>query len=57
LAKLVCENCGVEQEVPTVHCGPGKLSSCGTMLCCPMEGHTETIEMPKHCDAPMNYVE
>jgi len=57
VARLVCEKCGAEQDVPVVHCGPGKLSECKTMLCCPMEGHTETTPIPEHCEVPMKYVE
>jgi len=57
MAKLVCEVCNAEQDVPVVHCGPGVLSACGCHLNCPAEGHTEKIDLPKHCDKPMKYVE
>lgn len=57
MAKLVCEKCGAKQDVSVVHCGPGKLSPCKSMLCCPASGHTETIGLPKHCGLPMKYVE
>jgi hypothetical protein len=59
LAKLVCANpgCSAEQEVPTVHCGPGKPGADPAKLYCPMPGHTESVEMPKHCGESMKYVE
>lgn len=59
VAKLVCEACGVEESVPVVHCGPGIVSGSETdKLYCPClpEGHTENIEMPKHCGKHMKYV-
>jgi len=57
MAKLVCQVCKAEETVPVVHCGPG-VPGPGTedKLYCPCEGHTESIEMPKHCDVPMKYV-
>ncbi|MBU2445579.1 MAG: hypothetical protein KJ666_08410 [Bacteroidetes bacterium] len=58
-AKLVCETCRVVEPVPIVHCGPGIVSGSETdKLYCPClaEGHTESIEMPKHCGKPMKYV-
>jgi len=57
-AKLVCGICGAEEAVPTVHCGPGILGPEEGKLYCPClnEGHTEYIEIPKHCEKPMKYV-
>jgi hypothetical protein len=59
LAKLVCAKpgCPAEREVPIVHCGPGKPGADPTKLYCPMSGHTESMESPKHCGEPMKYVE
>lgn len=59
VAKLVCDKCGAEEPVPVVHCGPGIVSGSETdKLYCPCmpEGHTEYIEMPKHCGIPMKHV-
>jgi hypothetical protein len=59
VAKLLCEQCGAEEPVPTVHWGPGVISGSEMdKLWCPCvaEGHTENIEMPKHCGEFMNYV-
>lgn len=56
--RLVCGICGTEMAVPIVHCGPGILGLETDKLYCPClaEGHTENIEMPKHCEKPMKYV-
>lgn len=57
-AKLDCEICGTEIAVPTVHCGPGILGPEEGKLYCPClpKGHTEYIDVPKHCGKPMKYV-
>jgi hypothetical protein len=57
-ARLVCVACGTAMAVPTVHCGPGILGPEEGKLYCPCldEGHTETIEVPTHCEKPMKYV-
>lgn len=57
-AKLVCESCGLEMDVPVVHCGPGIPGPEEGKLYCPClpEGHTENIDMPIHCGKPMKYV-
>jgi len=57
-ARLVCVSCGTEIAVPTVHCGPGIPGPEEGKLYCPCldEGHTENIEIPKHCEKPMKYV-
>ncbi|OIP26557.1 MAG: hypothetical protein COY46_03605 [Chloroflexi bacterium CG_4_10_14_0_8_um_filter_46_9] len=57
MAKLVCQVCKAERDVPVVHCGPGVLTVCGYYLNCPAKGHTERIDLPKHCGKPMKYVE
>jgi len=56
MAKLICEACGAEETVPVVHCGPGISGPEIDKLYCPSEGHTENIEMPKHCGKPMKYI-
>jgi len=56
MAKLICEACGAEETVPVVHCGPGISGPEIDKLYCPAEGHTENIEMPKHCGKPMKYI-
>jgi len=58
LAKLVCVSCGAGEDVPVVHCGPGILGPEEGKLYCPClpDGHTENIEIPKHCEKPMRYV-
>lgn len=57
-AKLVCASCGSKIEVPVVHCGPGVPGPEEDKLYCPCinEGHTESIDMPEHCQKPMKYV-
>lgn len=57
-ARLVCVSCGTAMVVPTVHCGPGIPGPEEGKLYCPClnEGHTENIEITKHCDKPMKYV-
>ncbi len=57
MPKLVCESCGAEEDVLVVHCGPGIPGADPNKLYCPMEGHTESIDIPKHCEAPMKYPE
>lgn len=57
MAKLFCEACKAETPVPVVHCGPGILGEDPSKLYCPGSGHTENIEIPKHCEKPMKYVE
>ena len=56
--KLICQTCGTKIAVPTVHCGPGILGPEENKLYCPClnKGHTEYIEIPKHCEKPMRYV-
>ena len=56
MAKLICEVCKAEQDVPAVHCGLGVISVCGCDLNCPAEGHTERIDLLKHCGKPIKYV-
>jgi glutaredoxin 3 len=58
MAKLICQTCGAEEPVPIVHWGPGISGPEIDKLYCPClpEGHTEKIDMPKHCDKPMKYV-
>jgi hypothetical protein len=57
-AKMVCETCGTEIVVPTVHCGPGILGPEESKLYCPCldKGHTEYIGIPEHCGKSMKYV-
>lgn len=57
MAKLVCKSCGAEEDVPVVHCGTGIPRADPNKLYCPMEGHTESIDIPNHCGAPMKYAE
>lgn len=56
VAKLIRKSCGAEEDVPVVHWGPGIPEADSSKLYCLMEGHTESMEMPKHCDVPMKYV-
>jgi len=58
MANLICAACGAKEPVPVVHCGPGISGPEINKLYCPClpEGHTENIEMSKHCGKPMRYV-
>lgn len=57
MAKLVCQSCKAEETVPVVHCGPAVPRAGTDKLWCPMEGHTENVDIPNHCGLPMIYVE
>ena len=57
MAKLVCKSCGAEEGVPVAHCGTGIPGADPSKLYCPMKGHTESVDITKHCGAPMKYTE
>jgi len=57
-AKLVCRQCGAEEVIPVVCCGPGVPGPDAVILYCPCYpegGHTESMPRPSHCGQPMMY--